>query len=511
MSSASVATEPASRSVGDSFAIGVLVMLVVSVLQRCVGLIRGLGFCHFLSDVELGQWALANSFFTIAVPIAVLGLPGSFGKFVEYFRRRGQLGIYVGRVGAVSAVGLCAVCLVIFMYPGSFSWFIFGEEKALSLVAACVLTLACVTLFSFVSELVTGLRQVRAVSAMQFTQSLGFAVLGLVGLALYRSWFVLLPCFAIASLIGLVPGLLAISQHHGDEFSRPKASRLLAASELWQRILPFAAMLWGINLLSNLFEVSDRYMLLHLISGGETVGQAAVGQYHCGRILPNLLTSVAMTLGSIMLPYLSADWEAQQHHKVTARLRQVLQSASIAFLGLSIAAMVVSPWLFAIAFGARYDAAAAILPISLLQASWVGLFLIAQSYLLCAERGRTLVVLLFVGLLLNFALNWWLILQYGLSGAVVATTLAGMVSLLLLFWQMGKLGCNLPRGTLVLCMSLAVVPAGPIVASVAFAILVVLAGRTEWLLSANDRAEIDAMLIPKLNRFGVAIDSVWPR
>ncbi len=44
---------------------GLSVMLVANVLQRVIGLLRNLGFCHFLSDADLGQWSLANSFFVI--------------------------------------------------------------------------------------------------------------------------------------------------------------------------------------------------------------------------------------------------------------------------------------------------------------------------------------------------------------------------------------------------------------------------------------------------------------
>ena len=78
---------------------------------------------------------------------------------------------------------------------------------------------------------------------------------------------------------------------------------------MWTRILPFAAALWCSNLIGNLFDLSDRYMLLHLTAAGEASGQALVGQFYCGRILPNLLLSLGMMLGGVLLPYLSCDWE----------------------------------------------------------------------------------------------------------------------------------------------------------------------------------------------------------
>ncbi len=65
---------------GDSLLAGVAFMLVLNVVQRGVGFVRGLLFCRFLADDALGQFSLANSFLVLAAPLVVLGLPGSFGR-----------------------------------------------------------------------------------------------------------------------------------------------------------------------------------------------------------------------------------------------------------------------------------------------------------------------------------------------------------------------------------------------------------------------------------------------
>ncbi len=484
-------------------------MLLLTVVQRLVGLLRGLGFCHFLTDVELGQWALVNSFFIIGVPIAVLGLPGSFGRFVEYFRARNQLGDYFRRVAVVSSLGLAGACTAMLLLPAQFSWFLFRETSSYSLVVWCVITLISVATFSFVNELVAALREVRTVSTMQFLQSLVFAVVGLAILSVRPSWTVLLPSFAVASLVGMLPGLFVLLKNYGAEFQVSQRTCDFHAHTLWKRILPYAVALWVMNLLSNLFEVSDRYMLLHLVAGGEEVGQAIVGQYHCGRILPNLLTSIALMLGGVLLPFISADWEAGRTDQITARLRQMLQGVSIGFTALSIAALCVSPLLFHVGFQGRYQQAEAILPISMLQATWVSLFIVAEAYLLCIERGRTLATLLIAGLLLNLVLNWWLIQQAGLFGAVLATSTANLFTLGLLIWQMSRLGCRLGWGTCVLCLTPATLIAGPVWAMFSLCIIVVVASRTNWLLSASDRQQIDAAIVPKLQKLGIRLQSLW--
>ncbi len=539
MTSVTISSNEPLRRSGDTFATGVMVMLLLNFVQRLVGLLRGLGFCHFLSDVELGQWALINSFFIIGVPIAVLGLPGSFGRFVEYFRSRNQLGEYFRRVAAVSIVGLLVSCSAILTFPQQFTWVLFKESQPYWLVVWMVVTLISVTVFSFVNELVAALREVRAVSLMQFVQSVVFGVVGLVILCIDPTWTMLLPSFTIACVLATLPGLLVLITSYRKEFSIaprplvgslpvPKRNKKLQtkrkvqhaktdavekpfnARALWARILPYAVALWVMNLLSNLFEVSDRYMLLHLMSGSEHAGQAMVGQYHCGRILPNLLTSIAMMLGGVLLPFISADWEAAKPQRIAARLRQVMQMVSIGFTLLAIAAMCVAPLLFYYGFSDRYREAEAILPISMSQAIWVSLFIVAQSYLLCIERGKQLAALMIGGLLVNLGLNWILIQQYGLFGAVLATSTANLLTLLILLWRMGRHGCPLGWGTLALCLTPLAVAAGPVVATIALIAIVIVAGRTSWLLSLEDRRQIDSAILPKLNRLGINLPTLWP-
>jgi len=218
MTSVTIASNEPLRRSGDTFATGVMVMLMLNIVQRLVGLVRGLGFCHFLSDVELGQWALINSFFVIGVPIAVLGLPGSFGRFVEYFRSRNQLGEYFRRVAAVSIVGLIASCTAILTFPQQFTWVLFKESQPYWLVVWVVVTLVSVTVFSFVNELVAALREVRTVSLMQFVQSVVFGIVGLAILCVDPTWTMLLPSFTIACVLATLPGLLVLSTSYRNEF-----------------------------------------------------------------------------------------------------------------------------------------------------------------------------------------------------------------------------------------------------------------------------------------------------
>ena len=73
------------------------ILLVANIVQRSVGFGRGMLFCRWLTPDELGTWDMAYSFLLLAAPVVVLGLPGSFGRYLERFRQRGQLRTFLRR------------------------------------------------------------------------------------------------------------------------------------------------------------------------------------------------------------------------------------------------------------------------------------------------------------------------------------------------------------------------------------------------------------------------------
>lgn len=494
-------------SIGDQFALGLLIMLVINFGQRIVGVVRNIGFCHFLSDAELGQWALANSFFVLAAPLAVLGLPGSFGKFVEHFRHRLCLSTYLKRVALVCAVSALVLSIMMLIARDTFAWWVYGSTASIEIIAFTAIALLAQIGYNFVYEIALSLRQVRVLSWMQFANGMSFAIVGVACISVFDQWSVLLPCYAVSCLVGGVVGGWCVRRNCHQEFS---SSEPLSHQEMWRRILPFAVLLWISNLLSNSFELSDRYMLLHFSPGGQSVGQSMVGQYYCGRLIPNLLTSLALTLSGILLPYLSADWEAKRFQDIQRRMGYVLTLFSLAFTAASVAALLVSPLLFDLVFKGRYDDAESILGLSLLQCIWASATMIAGAYLLCAERARLASIYLAIGLAINIGLNIPMIHFYGLKGSVIATMIANVVVLLLTLYGMSRTGCKTDSRTWLFIFFPAVLLLGANLAAASIAILVVLAGRTDWILDRQDRIDIDKLVRPLFQKARIPIQSLWP-
>ena len=118
----------------DSLAASVAVLLAANLIQRSIGFGRSVLFCRWLSPEELGAWEMAYSFLLLAAPIIVLGLPGSFGRYLERYRQRNQLRAFLRRACAWTGVLTAAAVALILAMAGQFSELIFGRGDQRSLV-----------------------------------------------------------------------------------------------------------------------------------------------------------------------------------------------------------------------------------------------------------------------------------------------------------------------------------------------------------------------------------------
>src|SRR5688572_17515808 len=107
----------------------VAILLVFSVLQRVVGLVRGLWVPTIMVAASLGQWELANRFLVYAAPLVVLGIPGSFGRYLEYYRQRGALKSFLLRSTVVCLVTMSIAYIAFMTQSAYFAELVFGSAS----------------------------------------------------------------------------------------------------------------------------------------------------------------------------------------------------------------------------------------------------------------------------------------------------------------------------------------------------------------------------------------------
>ena len=424
----------------------------------------------------------------LLAPFAVLGLPGCFGRFTEYYRSRGQLRTFIIRIAIVSTVMTLAIAGFIFAFPAVMSEIIFGTDKQIGVVYGLAVALVIVSLSNFLSSLMESLRQVKVVTAMRFFTGIVFAVVG--------SWLIwtwqdsasaAAVGYAVACVVGIIPAVWVLWKFRGDIHNDGED---LGHAEMWKRIAPFAIWLWASNLCHNFFEVSDRYMLIHWSTEPAEIAQGFVGQYHSGRVVPLLFVSVATMLGGVLLPFMSAHWEAGNPKKAVKQLNWTIKLVSMTFTMGGIVVMMLAPILFTYILEGRYDEGLKVLPLTLVYCTWFCLFIVGQDYLWVAEKGKWAALAIFVGLISNLFLNMMLIPSMGLKGAVVATTLGNLINLLMIFGFNHHFGCKTDVGIWVCVATPLLLIVSPVLGVACMIALITIAWRSHWFFSNEEKAEI---------------------
>ncbi len=425
----------------DSLAVGLAFFAALSILQRLIGFARSLIFCHLMTDDELGRWSLSFSFLMMAAPLAVLGLPGSFGRYYEFYRQRGQVHAFLRKVLTLTAVLTVVSVVAVFSFPQPISQILLGTAEHAVLIRSLAVALTLIVALNVALSLATSMRQVRMVSIVQFVHSVLFAIVACVLLettTLADQGAIIGYSAAAAVALGISVWLLW--QRLRDV---PADSQALDRS-LWSRLVPFAAWVWVSNALFNLFDTIDRLMIVHF-AHADVSTDALVGQYHSSRIVPILLVAVSGMLAGVILPYLSEDWERGERSKASATTVLTIKVCSLLFVTCGALLLLMAPLLFETLLQGRYHAGMQVLPGTLVYCIWFGLTILTENHLLCAERAKWITLALLLGLLINVLLNAVLLPWFGLLGAVTATAAANAVTLYVTMWFARAYGLQVDR------------------------------------------------------------------
>lgn len=473
----------------DSLSTGIVFMMGLTVVQRLIGFVRTILFCRFLDDDQLGQWSLMFGFLMFAAPVAMFGLTGSFGRYLEHFRARGHLATFIRRTSLVAAgLGLTAVSMI-GIGRHWFSWLIFKDGDQEPLVIAVIAALVVMILFNFLTEVFIGLRRSRVVSRMELISSLTFATLGL-GLLATTDWGALAVVLAYACG-NLVASLVGIVELWRNWRFLPQPETTLSHRDLWAKLAPFAVWVWMINIVANSFEMADRYMIIHFSGRTASAAQALVGQYYSSLAVPALMVAVAGVFSNLLLPYLSHDWEAGRKESVSRQVTLALKLFALLAITGGVLILVASPVIFGWALAGKYEHGLHVLPWTITFCVWGSLTLIAQTYLWCAERTRISCLSFSTGLVVNLALNWVLLPRMGLLGAVLATAIAQAVALALTCFFGHRGGLQVDRRLILVCTLPVTLGMGPLPAAIGLLLVVVAARWTDLVFTADERQQIE--------------------
>jgi polysaccharide transporter, PST family len=483
---------------GDNLALGVALLLISTVLQRAVGFTREICFCRWLSPEQLGEWDMAFGFLMLGGPLLVLSLPGTFGRYADRYRRLGQLRSFLRRTAGFCAILALPAVLGIVFFRGWFSFLIFGSREHEGIVVLLSFGLLAIIGFNFFQCVFTSLRNMKLVSLIELSNSVFFGGLGIALLCLgHDSAGAMVLAYTGSCLLCVLGGLVWLARAWQ---SFPREAAHMPHRELWSRLLPLSAWILVNNLLWNLFDVADRYMIVHLLPGSPSQALAEVGNYRSSRVLPLLLSSITIMIASSLLPHLSHDWEAGQRQRVSDRLNLFLKVWAILLTAGAAVVLLVAPELFRIGFQSKFAGGLKVLPWTLTYCTWFGLCMLLQTYLWCAERAGVAGIVAFLGVMVNVALNLVWLPRMGLHGAVLATATANGAALLLMVALCSRYGFRLHRGTVIGLLLPVLISLGPAVVLLMLAIVVAEIIISDRYLTRTEKDEMAAGLSQYLGK-----------
>ena len=490
-----------SSLVTDSITTGVVFALILTVGQRGIGFLRGLLFCRYMTDQQLGQWSLVWSFLMMLIPLAMLGLPGCFGRYTEHYRTRGQLGYFLKRIATTSMILTLGVSIAMFLFPESFSMMIFRTPERIMIIYSMGVAVLMVSFSNFMASLMESLRQVKVLTTMRFITGVLFATLGVAMVLVMPNATVGATIgFGVSSFIGTIPAIWILVRHK-DVLKN--TGEYLTHSTMWRRLAPFALWMWASNFFNNCFELSDRYMLLYCSPVSADLAQGLVGQYHSGRQIPLLLVSVSYMLGGVLIPYMSAHWEQGRKEAACKQLMWALKLMCLAFTFGGIVIEMFAPFIFNTILEGRYGEGLQVLPMTMVYCIWFGLSCVAQNYLWVIEKGKWIALSVGLGLSINLGLNWLLIPSMGVQGAVIATATANGLLLSMIYLLNRFAGCKMDA-SIWYCSAIPLILLLPLYCSIGCAIVFALAGwKTQSIFGDDEKAEIVELGAKALEKFGL--------
>ncbi|MCA9104633.1 MAG: oligosaccharide flippase family protein [Planctomycetales bacterium] len=479
--------EASAPSIGDSLAHGMMIALILAVFQRLSGVVRSFILCGVLDDEQLGLWSLAQSIIFSLAPLSVLGTTSTLRRYVEHYRLRGELGGFL-RVTLGTAASLTLVGAVVLMIAAPVWSRVFFREAGLEwLVIWMAVGTVAIVMFNTLQDLTESLRLIRTSSWMRLLHSVGFTILGALFVIVIRADVVWVAvAFLIASVIASVPAIPAL---RGMRAQGVMGSLATQPTGVWRKIWRYAGWNCVISVISNLFELSDRYMLQML--GGVDVHEAhaLVGQYHASRMIPVLLIGVAQMLTNMLLPFLVAHWERNERSEVVRMLNLTIKTLAIAMTFGGAAILTLAPLLYSILFNDRYDAGLSVLPMAMTYCIWFSLYTIGEDYLWCCEKGGWATGTLLIAVIANFVLNALFIPVMGLHGATLATLLGNGIAWGGLLLVSRRFGWNFSLSMALLSLLPLVLSLGVLPSLAACAAVMVLLAKGK-LFDANERERL---------------------
>ncbi|UCF32405.1 MAG: oligosaccharide flippase family protein [Phycisphaerales bacterium] len=501
----------------DSIALSLGVNTAAMVLQRGLGLLRGVLLVWLMPTAEFGLFSVSLLVANLLLPLCSLGLYEGVARYTPQYEAAGSLRRFaVKGTGFIGLMGLITIA-ALFLAADSIGVALFstaqlgGEGAATSppaqaaaLARAALLCVFTLILYHSMLGLLKGLRMFRALSVAELVTAVVFTVLalGLAG-AGWGTARVLMLAYAASNVLTILvfaPGLCArLAQTEAEPPSPPIEPSIGPNEErpVWSTLLKYSVWAGGTVML---WQALVYYPTWHLL---KVTDEATVGTLHAVRMITQFVQIVAVMLAQVVAATVNRTWEHEGREPAVAQLDRLTKLSFLALLGGAILLVIARSVMMRLLPGKVALGVAAYQPL-LLFFFVLGAILLITIRLNLLEKPRLVFFAWLIGCAASLAACFAFLgstsepftdgSEQALRIAAWASVCGVVTALLVLMVLVHRHGIGVGRPAMVLIAASIFIVAPPVVAGFALAAIAIVSLCTGLVLTKEDRAPIRRLL-----------------
>jgi len=378
------------------------------ILRMVVGLFVGIWVARYLGPEQFGLFSYAQSFVGLFAAFATLGLDGIVVReLVKDESRRDSL---LGTAFRLKLIGALLVLIALAMAV--------KLSHQDSLTTLLIFIVASATVFQSFNVIDFYFQSKVLSKYIAYANIVSLLISSLVKIALvlneapllYFAYVVLFDSFILAC------GFLSVYRYKKFFTSQWQFDAKVALSLLKDS--------WPL-ILSGL--VVSVYMKIDQIMIKEMLNTEAAGQYAAAVRLSEAWYFIPMVVASSLFPAI-INAKKQSEGLYYARLQKLYDLMVWMAIAIALPMTFLSDWVVGLLYGGQYDQAGSVLTIHI----WAGVFVFLgvafSKYLTNENLTKKMFSRTLLGALINVALNFILIPEYGINGAAMATLLGQLAA-----------------------------------------------------------------------------------
>lgn len=360
------------------------------------------------SPDEYGIWVQLSVTITLIPNLATLGLSSALIRFLANFDDKEKIVETFYSIISVVIISSLLLSLILFIFSGFISDFLFGGNYLIAVLLPPILFLACVNLL-YLNYFLT-FQKSRLYSLFLFLQSYLNILFAFIFTWMNLDFIYIIIGYLVSQLIVCLLMIITVFRNIGFEIPRFKNIR---------KYLKFSLPTIPANLSSWTVESSDRYLI------GFFMGLTFVGFYNPGYSLAMIIKMIYVPFATMLLPALSVSYDQYEHQKMKIYLKYswkyfyfiaIPTAFVISILAYPLLNLLTTPEIATEGF--------IIVPFVALTAIIYGANGIITQIILVEKKTKISALIWIFAAIINFILNIFLIPYIGIVGAALTTLAA---------------------------------------------------------------------------------------